>query len=137
MLVDFATATGPFFNQAAVTSSYTNGGDPVSNDLSDSGDDPDGINDGEPGDTGGSDDPTPVTIPNHTLVKEASTPVNVSGPVYDVTYTLTVTNTGSIPLTNIAVSDALVSALAPSTLVNPPVVSISGFTGSGLSLIHI
>ena len=129
--VDFATATGPFFNQAEVTSSYTNGGDPVSNDLSDSGDDPDGDNDGAPGDSGGSDDPTPINIPSQTLLKEASTPVNVSGPIYDVTYTITVTNTGSIPLTNISVADDLAAALAPSTLVNAPVVSISGFTGTG------
>lgn len=71
--VGFATggATGPF-NNTAIASSYTNpattpgatpAGPPLATDLSDSGSNPIGNNPGAPGDTGGSDDPTPLALP--------------------------------------------------------------------------
>ena len=58
---DAAGAPDPLLNQAVGGGDDPNG-NPVT-DLSDSGADPDGTNPGEPGDTGGSDDPTPVMVP--------------------------------------------------------------------------
>ena len=64
-------APGPF-NNTAITSSYPNPattpggtppGTPIATDLSDSGTNPVGNNPGAPGDTGGSNDPTPVYLP--------------------------------------------------------------------------
>jgi len=124
VVVDFAGGTAPFLNQAEATV-------PINSDNSDSGTDPDGSNPGAPGDNSSSDDPTPIEIPNAALAKSASTPLNVSGPLYDVTYTLVVRNTGTIGLSNIALVDDLTSALTPATLVGVPTVSTAGFTGPG------
>ena len=64
-------ATGPF-NNTAVVSSYpapaatpggTPAGTPIATDRSDSGTNPSGTNPGAPGDTGGSNDPTPLALP--------------------------------------------------------------------------
>ena len=64
-------APGPF-NNTAITSSYANpaatpgatpAGPPLASDRSDSGTNPTGTNPGAPGDTGGSDDPTPLSLP--------------------------------------------------------------------------
>ena len=63
-------------------------------DLSDSGTDPDDPNAGEPNDTGGSDDPTPLFLPSVGLAKSVGTPVP-NGDNFDVTYTLVFENTGN------------------------------------------
>jgi uncharacterized repeat protein (TIGR01451 family) len=64
-------AVGPF-NNTAVASSYANraatpgatpAGPPIATDLSDSGTSPIGTNPGAPGDTGGGNDPTPLSLP--------------------------------------------------------------------------
>ncbi|KNZ32454.1 MAG: hypothetical protein AD742_11935 [Methylibium sp. NZG] len=64
-------STGPF-NNTAIVSSYpapaatpggTPAGPPIATDRSDSGTNPTGTNPGAPGDTGGSNDPTPLTLP--------------------------------------------------------------------------
>ncbi len=71
--VAFATngSTGPF-NNSAIAASYpapagtpgaTPAGPPIATDLSDSGTSPTGTNPGAPGDTGGSNDPTPLALP--------------------------------------------------------------------------
>jgi uncharacterized repeat protein (TIGR01451 family) len=71
--VDVATqgASGPWLNTALASSHAapptqpggTPVGTPLAQDSSDSGADPSGTNPGEPGDTGGSDDPTPLRAP--------------------------------------------------------------------------
>ena len=133
VVVDFIGGTPPFLNQAEATVANTPGGPPINSDMSDSGTQPDGTNPGAPGDTGSSDDPTPIEIPSASLDKTASPAINVSGPLYDVTYTLVVRNTGTIELSNIILTDDLASALAPATLVGTPVISSSGFTGGGIN----
>ena len=63
-------------------------------DNSDSGTDPDGTNPGEDGDTGGSDDATPLYLPSIGLAKQAGVGVP-SGDNFDVTFTLVWENTGN------------------------------------------
>ena len=131
VVVDFTGGTPPFLNQAEASVANSPGGPPINSDMSDSGNDPDGTNPGAPGDTGSSDDPTPIEIPNAELQKIAGPAINVSGPLYDVTYTLVVQNTGTIALSNITLVDDLASALAPATLVGVPTVTSTGFIGTG------
>ena len=51
-------ANSPLTNQADAEG--TDGAGTIVTDLSDDGADPDGVNAGSPGDTGGTDDPTPI-----------------------------------------------------------------------------
>ena len=133
VVVDFTGGTPPFLNQAEATVANSPDGPPINSDMSDSGTAPDGTNPGAPGDTGSSDDPTPIEIPSASLDKSASPAINISGPLYDLSYTLVVRNTGTVELTNIALTDDLASALAPATLVGTPVISSSGFSGGGVN----
>ena len=57
------------------TTHATPGGERIARDLSDSGSDPSGTNPGAPGDTGGSDDPTPVVLSVSTATTTQSDPV--------------------------------------------------------------
>ena len=69
-----STGTSSVLNNQVVVSGTEpslSGNGNVVTDLSDSGSDPDGNNVGAPGDSGGSDDPTPLYIPLLGLAKEA------------------------------------------------------------------
>ncbi len=63
------------------------------------------------------------------FTKTASNPVQVFGPIYDVTYTLDATNRGNVTQNNVLISDDIASFLAPSTLVSIQNITISGFSG--------
>lgn len=63
--------------------------------------------------------------------KTVSEPVQAGGPLFDVTYTLVIENTGNVTLTNLALVDDLAAALAPATLTGTPVLSQSGLGGAG------
>lgn len=83
----------------------------------------------------GIDDPTVaaiVPLPSFTITKEAATPVTLFPTVEQVTFTITVTNTGNLTQTGILVSDDLAAFLAPAeplTQAYPPEISLAGFTG--------
>ena len=71
-------------------------GDPVLvSDFSDSGSDPIGNNLGEPGDTFGTDDPTPLLIPSIGLAKTSGDAV-ANGQDWDVTFTIVFENNGTV-----------------------------------------
>jgi uncharacterized repeat protein (TIGR01451 family) len=59
-----AIPSTPQLNVAIAATYESPGGTRITEDRSDSGSDPAGTNPGAPGDTGGSDDPTPVVFPN-------------------------------------------------------------------------
>ena len=89
-----ATANDPF-------------GTPIS-DLSDDGTDPNTTNPGLPGDTGGSDDPTPLVLPSLGLAKRTvGLPVQSTGSQteFDVTYQIVLENTGNVTLTGLDMYD--------------------------------
>ncbi len=69
LTLDSRVAAGTtLLNQARVVADdVASGGENGPSDLSDDGTDPDGVNSGSPGDTGTTDDPTPVVLPNSTL----------------------------------------------------------------------
>ena len=68
--------------------------------------------------------------PRLTITKEATDMVQAFGPLYDVTYAINVENTGNVTLNDFQVSDDLVTALAPATMFNTPVVTVSNITGA-------
>ena len=78
----------------------------VTSDVSNNGKDPDPENDGP----GNNIIPTPVSFsekPAIGLAKSVSIPVNNGNGTYSLTYSIKVSNTGDVPLTNIQVQDSL------------------------------
>ena len=134
VLVDFAGSTGPFLNSANATVANSPGGSVISNDDSDDGTDPDGTNPSAPGDNGSSDDPTPVIIPEVNVFKTVSAAKQVSGPLWEATYTIVARNTGSITVSGISISDDVQRYLSPATVVDIPHISSNGFVGGAPSL---
>ncbi|MFZ1814773.1 MAG: hypothetical protein WBO55_16130 [Rhizobiaceae bacterium] len=51
--------------------------------------------------------------------------------IHDVSYTLAVTNTGNVTLTNIRVTDDLAGVFSPATIVSGPSLGLVGFSGTG------
>ena len=101
----------------------------VANDISDSGADPSTTNPDQPGDTFGSDDPTPLQIPSIGIAKSAGTPVP-NGENFDITFTLVIENNGSVPLNGISVFDDIASELG-GTFVDVSDLAVTNFAGSG------
>ena len=100
-------------------------------DLSDSGTDPDDPNAGEPNDTGGSDDPTPLFLPSVGLAKSVGTPVP-NGDNFDVTYTLVFENTGNVSLDNVQVLDDVAAQFGSQFVgIVPGSVAVQNFNGTG------
>ena len=134
---DATGTSGPLNNQATVGGDAVDDmGNPVTNaagdpvvatDLSDSGSDPNGTNPGGDGDTGGSNDPTPLTIPDLRVAKQAHTVEEVAGlnGVFDVTYLVVIENTGTIELTDLQITDDVTAltnfgdAYDPSAITGP------------------
>ncbi|MEL6986428.1 MAG: hypothetical protein AAGK97_01250, partial [Bacteroidota bacterium] len=103
---------GSLDNQASVSAIDDN--ETFTSDISDSGTDPAGTNPNAPGDTGGSNDPTPLSLPEIAIVKSVSSSGLAASDVvgnFDVTYSFIVQNTGTAPLTNVSVVDDLVSGM--------------------------
>ncbi|MEM7311981.1 MAG: SdrD B-like domain-containing protein, partial [Planctomycetota bacterium] len=88
-------------------------------DLSDSGTDPNTTNTGEDGDTGGSNDSTPLEIPNVGVAKAVvGSPVQsgTSQFEFDVTYRLVLENTGNVTLTGMDLVDDVTTAFGTTLL---------------------
>lgn len=105
-------------NTAIATTHATPGGERIARDLSDSGSDPSGTNPGAPGDTGGSDDPTPVllvvvtpTSPSNPVLGSVSVVKTVSVAVADIgdviAYAVRLRHHGGSPLPAMSVADRL------------------------------
>jgi uncharacterized repeat protein (TIGR01451 family) len=67
-------------------------------------------------------------LPAMNVLKTARAPQQVFGPIYDVIYELEMENTGNVTLTDMSLEDNLTQALAPSTLIGTPQVSLADFT---------
>lgn len=112
--IDPGLATGPFSNTAFSSGSSPTGA--AVSDTSDDGVDPDPDGDGNP-DEPGENDPTPIVLPVPELqlskagVWNDDAPNGVGQAGETIAYSFTVTNSGTVPLTNVAVSDPMVSPI--------------------------
>ena len=128
------------------------GDDPAGNpvtDPSDSGSDPNSDNPGEPGDTGGHNDPTPITFSEVSVAKEvAAPPTALPNGNFSVPYSIVLQNTGTTVLNNLQVTEDLESEFGAGVFVGVTTApSITGPSEAGsvapvlsawdLSLIHI
>ena len=115
----------PITNQATATGIANSGSGPVVvEDVSDSGADANTTNSGAPGDTGGSNDPTPIEISEIGAAKRivSSVPIVTSPGHVALTYEIRVRNLATNDLTNLTIQDNLVANLGPAFqgLVSPP-----------------
>ena len=126
----------PMTNQAAAEATASDGASSVVtvSDLSDSGYDPNSTNGGEPGDSGGSDDPTPIQISEIGAAKRivSSSPISTNPGHVAMTYELRVRNLATIDLTNITLEDAVAANLGPAWqgLLTPPSIVSSTATSN-------
>ncbi len=106
--------------------------------MSDDGTDPDGPNSGSPGDTGTTDDPTPVLLPNATLgvAKDSQWDDTLD----TATFTFQLEHFGTSPALNLSLSEDLNAIFGvgnytvgtPTLLSGPGTISVnSGFDGAG------
>ena len=120
---DAAGAPSVLNNQVTITGeAVDSNGDPILDgsgdpvvvtDLSDSGADPDGNNIGADGDTGGSDDPTPLVFEAADLVTVKTLASGDSNPAEGdvVTFQIVVTNNGTSDATGVFLNDFLPAGL--------------------------
>ncbi len=102
-------ANSPLTNQATAGAADADGGGMVM-DLSDDGDDVHGDNAAFPGDDGmgGTDDPTPIQIPDIGLAKAiVGAPTQLTNGNWSVVYELVLQNVGTVDLTNLQITEDL------------------------------
>ncbi len=97
-----AVPRDPQLNVAIGETYASPGGTPTGRDPSDSGSDPAGTNPGAPGDTGGSDDPTPVVLvlPSETPADPVN-PLNPSDPPSPAIASLSLTKSASLGVVDV------------------------------------
>ena len=124
-------ASGNAVDENGIPLTDISGNPLTASDDSDSGSDPDGTNAGAAGDTGGSDDPTPLFLPSVGLAKSVGTPVP-NGDNFDVTYTLVFENTGNVSLDNVQVLDDVAAQFGSQFVgIVPGSVAVQNFNGTG------
>ncbi len=137
-VVDPSLAVGPLTNQVTTSGDATDEDGPILNsngnvivatDDSDSGADPSDTNPDQPGDTGTSDDPTPLQVPSVGLAKLAGDPVT-NGDNWDVTFTLVYENNGTVDLNNLTLTDDIAAQFG-NAFVSATGLTVQNFTGSG------
>ena len=131
--------SSPTTNQVSATGQgVDSNGDPINDpngnplvavDDSDSGTNPSTTNNGAPGDSFGSDDPTPLYIPAIGVAKSAGDAV-ANGDNWDVTFTLVVANYGSVDLTNLTLFDDVASQVG-GAFVEVNGLAVQNFNGTG------
>jgi hypothetical protein len=105
-------------------------GDPVTaSDDSDSGTDPSNDNPNDPGNTGGTDDPTPLQVPSLGLAKQAGVAVP-NGDDWDIEFTFTVENTGTVSLADLTLMDDIASQFG-NAYVSANGLAVQNFSGTG------
>ncbi len=117
-------------NQADATAEDENGMAVM--DMSDSGSDPNSDNPGQPGDTGGPNDPTPLALPDVDLAKQVNGPyVNNGDGTFTIPYQLVLENTGSVDLVNPSITDDIQTQLGAAVYnsVTNLMLDTSGVTG--------
>jgi fimbrial isopeptide formation D2 family protein/uncharacterized repeat protein (TIGR01451 family) len=145
---DATGTSGPLDNQVTTGGdAVDSNGDPITDssedpitaeDDSDSGSDPSDTNSGGDGDSGGSDDPTPLLLPDLSVGKQANTVTvaldgsgaEITGS-FDVQYLVVIENTGTIELTDLQLLDDLTTASTFGDAYDPSLLSgpgdLSGF----------
>jgi len=141
-----ATTSGKAINPNGGPLTDLNGNQIMVMDDSDSGTDPNGQNPNDPGDTGGSNDPTALSIPQIALTKNfVDYQLAASGVVgnVDVTIEYNILNTGSVNLMNLSLIDdfatnfgtAYVGVVTPAVITNSTATTDpnlnAGFNGTG------
>ena len=136
---DAANAPGALDNQVTVGGdAVDSNGDPINDsngmqivvtDDSDSGSNPNNSNVGADGDTGGSDDPTPLLIPSIGLAKSAGDAVP-NGDNFDVTFTFVYENNGTVDLTNLTLTDNIAAQFG-NAFVSASGLTVQNFAGTG------
>ena len=131
-----ATAAGNVVGEDGLPLTDPSGNPIVIMDGSDSGADPNGTNPDGDGDTGGSDDPTPLLISDIGLAKSVGDAVP-NGDNFDLTFTFVVENNGTVDLTNLLLTDDIAAefgnafvgvvpgslVIVPGATANPPAVN--------------
>jgi len=107
----------------------SNGNPLMASDDSDSGTDPSGSNNGQPGDSFGSDDPTPLQIPSVGLAKSAGDAV-ANGDNFEVEFTLVYENNGTVFLNNLTLLDDIAAQFG-SQFVSVGNVAVQNFVDAG------
>ena len=95
-------------NQSTISANDPDNPDLAVTDLSDSGTNPTSRNLGEPGDSGGSEDPTPLQIPDLGVGKRI-TNVQISGLQALMTIEIVLENTGTVDLVDLTLQEDLAS----------------------------
>lgn len=144
-VIEFTVTVDPSQTVNVVTNSITGGGTAVdadgsvltdaggnpitATDLSDSGNSPNNTNPGTPGDTGGSDDPTPLFIPSVGLAKSAGDAVP-NGDNFDITFTFAFENNGTTDLINLTLFDDIAAQFG-NAFVSASNLAVQNFVGTG------
>jgi uncharacterized repeat protein (TIGR01451 family) len=68
-----------------------------------------------------------VQDPSGVAAKVANTPERIEGNIFDVTFTMTLENSGNVTLTDLVLEDDLAAFIAPATLVSVNTPVVSGF----------
>ncbi|MDA7417542.1 OmpA family protein [Xenophilus arseniciresistens] len=141
--INFTGRGVPLLNTAKATGALSAGGPTAATDDSVNGDNPDPDGDGNPGNNAS---PTPVStqLPALTLSKQVSVPRRIAPGVYELDYTLKVSNTGTVPAPNVRLIDNLNCTfemdkadgqvaswelVGVPTMANGALVAAKGFTG--------
>ena len=119
-------ATGSSTSMENQSTAFADGPSGEVGDDSDSGVDPNSMNPVAPGDSGGSNDPTPIAIPDVRVTKAVvGTPAELANGNYSVIYQLVLENTGSVDMSNLQLTDDLESQFGSGVfvgVVNPPAI---------------
>ncbi len=116
---DASGATFPLANQVDGEADFMDDGlTQTVTDPSDSGTNPSGTNPGQPGDTGGSDDPTPLYIPDIAVTKSVvGVPAQLANDNFSVTYEIALKNTGSVDIRDLQITEDMVNEFGSSVFV--------------------
>ncbi|MEM9409517.1 MAG: isopeptide-forming domain-containing fimbrial protein [Planctomycetota bacterium] len=113
---DAEGASEALTNQAVVSATDPNNPSVNVTDASDSGTSPSSNNSGAPGDTGLTEDATPLQIPDISLAKQFVDSQQV-GATFDATFELTIENVGTVDLSGIQLFDDLAVQFQPHTTI--------------------
>ncbi len=133
---DTVGAAFPITNQVMGDADYTDDSmTQTTTDLSDSGSIPNSSNPGQPGDTGGTNDPTPLYVPDIAVTKAVvGIPTKLPNDNFSVTYNVALKNTGTVNLRDLQITEDLVNEFGAlvyvGVITNPSLVSGPSLVGS-------